>query len=395
MYNDVPVYPFFTQKPFAIQFHTGIVARARPTYRRKYMAKLFSRRSAALVAAAAASMLVLSACSSGSDSGDKVAVTLITKDTVNPFFVAMREGAQAKADELGVDLTLAAGKEEGDAAGQIAAIENAVSAKHAGILITPTSAEVNDAITKAREAGLFVIALDTPTDPANIVDITFATDNCLAGEAIGNWANAKLGSGKKAIIALLDIFDDKNVTVDYCRDNGFLKGFGIDVNDPKIMGDEAKTGSYSGINSGKYEIVGNVATLGNEEGGRTGMEKLLAKNPNINVVYTLNEPAAAGAYAALQAAKKEKQAIIVSVDGGRAGVENVKAGVIGATAQQYPLRMASLGVQAIYDLIKSGTKPEVTSGKDFYDTGVTLITDDPQEGVESQDSAYGLENAWG
>jgi fructose transport system substrate-binding protein len=364
-----------------------------PTYRRKYMAKLFSRRTSAIVAVAAASMLVLSACSSSSEGGDKVAVTLVTKDTVNPFFVAMREGAQKKADELGVDLTLAAGKEEGDAAGQIAAIENAVSAKHAGILITPTSAEVNDAITKAREAGLFVIALDTPTDPADIVDITFATDNCLAGEAIGNWANAKHGTGKKAIIALLDIFDDKNVTVDYCRDNGFLKGFGIDVKDPKIMGDEAPKGSYKGINSGSYEIVGNVATLGNEEGGRTGMEKLLAKNPNINVVYTLNEPAAAGAYAALQAANKK--AIIVSVDGGRAGVENVKAGVIGATAQQYPLRMASLGVQAIFDLIKSGTKPEVTSGKDFYDTGVTLITDDPQAGVESQDSAYGLENAWG
>ena len=364
-----------------------------PTYRRKYMAKLLSRRTSAIVAVAAASMLVLSACSSSSEGGDKVAVTLVTKDTVNPFFVAMRDGAQKKADELGVDLTLAAGKEEGDAAGQIAAIENAVSAKNAGILITPTSAEVNDAITKARKAGLFVIALDTPTDPADIVDITFATDNCAAGEAIGNWANAKLGAGKKAIIALLDIFDDKNVTVDYCRDNGFLKGFGIDVKDPKIMGDEAKKGSYKGINSGSYEIVGNVATLGNEDGGRTGMEKLLAKNPNINVVYTLNEPAAAGAYAALQAANKK--AIIVSVDGGRAGVENVKAGVIGATAQQYPLRMASLGVQAIFDLIKSGTKPEVTAGKDFYDTGVTLITDDPQAGVESQDSAYGLENAWG
>ena len=94
-------------------------------------------------------------------------------------------------------------------------------------------------------------------------------------------------SREAAALALLDIFDDKNVTVDYCRDNGFLKGFGIDVKDPKVMGDEAKKGSYKGINSGSYEIVGNVATLGNEDGGRTGMEKLLAKNPNIKYPWVL------------------------------------------------------------------------------------------------------------
>lgn len=355
------------------------------------MAKLFSRRTAAIVAVAAASMLVLSACSkSDSGSGDKVAVSLITKDQSNPFFVAMIAGATAKAETLGVELTVSSGKDESDYAGQISAIENAISAKHAGILIVPVSTEVNAAITKARDAGLFVIALDTPPDPADIVDITFATDNCEAGRLIGQWTAKKL-AGKKATIALLDIFDDRIVSVDYCRDNGFLDGMGIDVKDPKVMGDEAKTGKYSG---GDYEIVGNVATGANEEGGRTGLEKLLAKNKKINVVYTINEPTAIGACAAAAAAGVKIDAM-VSVDGGGAGIGAVKSGCINATSQQYPLLMADLGVQAIYDIVKNGTKPANSEGLDFFNTGVKLITDDPQEGVPSETTEYGLANAWG
>ncbi len=354
------------------------------------MAKLFSRRTAAIVAVAAASMLVLSACSKSDSGSDKVAVSLITKDQSNPFFVAMIAGATAKAETLGVELTVSSGKDESDYAGQISAIENAISAKHAGILIVPVSTEVNSAITKARDAGLFVIALDTPPDPADIVDITFATDNCEAGRLIGKWTAAKL-AGKKATIALLDIFDDRIVSVDYCRDNGFLDGMGIDVADPKVMGDEAKTGKYSG---GDYEIVGNVATGANEEGGRTGLEKLLAKNKKINVVYTINEPTAIGACAAAAAAGVKIDAM-VSVDGGGAGIGAVKSGCINATSQQYPLLMADLGVQAIYDIVKNGTKPANSEGLDFFNTGVKLITDDPQEGVPSETTEYGLANAWG
>ena len=350
------------------------------------MKSKFSRK--ALVALFAVSALVLSACSSGDDASGDVKVSLILKNLTNPFFVSMVKGAEAKAAELGIDLTIGSGKEEGDDAAQIAAIENAISAKHAGIVITVMSTNVNSAITKDRDAGLLVIALDTPTDPADIADITFATDNREAGRLIGQWGAKKLG-GQKAIIALLNIFDDRVSPVDYLRDNGFLEGMGIPVNDPNKMADEAKTGKYSG---GAYEIVGNVATGANEDGGRSGMEKLLARNPNINIVYTINEPTAIGACAALKAAKKT--AIVVSVDGGLPGIEAVKSGCIGATSQQYPLRMADIGLQAIYDLVQSGNKPEVTPGKDFFDTGVTLITDDPQDGVPSESTQYGIDNAW-
>ena len=358
------------------------------------MAKLFSRRTAAIVAVAAASMLVLSACSSSDSSSDKVAVSLITKDQSNPFFVAMIKGATDKAETLGVELTVTSGVDESDYAGQIAAIENAISAKHAGILIVPVSTEVNAAITKAREAGLYVIALDTAPDPADIVDITFATDNREAGLLIGQWTAAKL-AGKKATIALLDIFDDRIVSVDYMRDNGFLAGMGIDVADPNKMGDEPKKGKYSfGEVTGDYEIVGNVATGANEDGGRTGLEQLLAKNKKINVVYTINEPTAIGACAAAAAAGI-KLDVMVSVDGGGAGINAVKSGCINATSQQYPLLMADLGVQAIYDIVKNGTKPTTSEGLDFFNTGVKLITDDPQEGVPSETTEYGLANAWG
>ncbi|WP_448808117.1 substrate-binding domain-containing protein [Agromyces bauzanensis] len=356
------------------------------------------RRLIATGSLAAAAALVFTGCASGGSpgstegaSGEDVGVSLIVKTTANPFFVAMEDGAKAAADKLGVDLTLAAGKEDGDEDTQIQAIENAISKGDAGILITPNGPGVEDAMVKARDAGLFVIALDTPPSDPEAVDITFATDNYLAGQDIGEWAAAKLG-GEKATIAMLDLFDDKVVSVDVARDQGFLDGMGIDLADKTANGDEAATGTYSG---GEYEIVGNEATQGAEDGGRTAAETLLSKNADINVVYTINEPAAYGAYEAFKAAGATDGLIVVSVDGGCAGIDAVKDGIIGATSQQYPVKMAELGVQAIYDLVTTGEKPETSAGLDFYNTGVALVTDDPQDGVESIDSDEASTICWG
>ena len=348
----------------------------------------------------ATSALLLSACGSsdpaggaagGAADGEKIGVSLITKDSTNPFFLAMQKGAKADAAKNGVDLSVASGKQDGDEAGQIQAIEAAIAKNDKGILITPNGPGVNSALKKAREAGLYVIALDTPPDPADTVDITFATDNFKAGELIGKWA-AKQLDGKPATIALLDLFNDKIVSVDYNRDQGFLTGMGIDTKDKKKNGDEAKTGSYSG---GSYTIVCNEPAGGAEDGGRTAMERCLAKNPDINTVYTLNEPTANGAFAALKAAGKEKDQIIVSVDGGCAGVASVKDGTIGATSQQYPLKMATLGMEAIAKFAKDKTKPTTSEGLDFFDTGVALVTDKPADGVESITTDEGTKVCWG
>lgn len=329
--------------------------------------------------------------SSGSD--DSVGVALILKNTSNPFFVSMAESAQAEADALGVDLTVAAGQEDGDTDSQITAIEAAVARGDAGILITPSGDAVVPALDAAREAGLYTIALDTPPSPASAVDITFATDNQLAGELIGEWAAAQL-DGETAVIAMLDLFNDQVVSVDYFRDQGFLIGMGIiDSVDTSGNGNEPSTGSYSG---GDYEVVCHEPTDGAVDGGRTAMETCLAQNPDINVVYTINEPAAQGAFDALEAGPGADGVLIVSVDGGcDPGLRLVEEGVIGATAQQYPGKMATLGMAAIKDLADGGAPPEVTDGLDFFNTGVALVTDTAVDGVDSISVDEGKDICWG
>ena len=347
-----------------------------------------------------AAALLLASCSSG-DGGDTgtaagddetVAISLIVKTTTNPFFLAMQEGAEQAAEEANIELTFAAGREDGDEDTQIQAIENAISQGQAGILITPNGPAVVDAIERAREEGLFVIALDTPPDPPEAVDITFATDNFAAGQRIGEWTAATL-DGEEAVIAMLDLFSNQIVSVDYNRDQGFLTGMGIDTADAAVNGDEAETGSYSG---GDYTIVCNEATDGAEDGGTTAMENCLSQNPDINVVYTINEPAAYGAYQALESAgKTPEDVLLVSVDGGCAGVGYVEEGIIDATSQQYPVRMAEEGITAIADLARGGKAPENTDGLSFFDTGVALVTANPVEGVTSIDVAEAQEICWG
>ncbi|NEY89768.1 substrate-binding domain-containing protein [Tabrizicola oligotrophica] len=334
-------------------------------------------KTTALMGAAALALMA------GSASAADLAC-LITKNNTNPFFVKMKEGAEAAAAAAGLDFQAYAGEKDGDAAPQITAIENCIAAGAKGILITASNDSVVPALKEARAAGILVIALDTAISDPEAQDMTFATDNFEAGLRIGKWAAGKLGAEgvASAKIAMLDINKD-NISVDVARDTGFLVGFGIEVPDLTVMGSETDA-----------RVIGHESSDANNEGGLRAMETLLAKDPDINVVYTINEPAAEGAYQALKAAGKEG-VLVVSVDGGCPGVKSVKEGIIGATSQQYPLLMASKGIEAIVTYAKDGTKPAASEGLTFFNTGVNLVTDQPVDGVESIDSAKGTELCWG
>jgi fructose transport system substrate-binding protein len=343
--------------------------------------KRFGRRSKAVAALAGSAVLALGVAACGDDEGggggggggeEEVTVGLITKTESNPFFVKMKEGAQQAADEHNVKLLTASGKFDTDNASQVAALENMTTQGAKTILLVPADSKaVVPAIKKARDQGVNVIALDTPTEPDDAVDALFATDNLKAGELIGQYAKAKAEElGLEPKIAMLDLAP--GISVGQLRHDGFLKGFGIEEGDPAI--------------------VGAAPTQGDRAKGQAAMESLLQKDSGINIIYSINEPSGFGGATALKAAGKDpKDYILVSVDGGCEAIEKgIKPGVIDATSQQYPLKMAALGVEKGAEAARGGEKPT-----GYTDTGVELITADPAEGVASKDAAFGEENCWG
>jgi fructose transport system substrate-binding protein len=309
----------------------------------------------------------------------QIIVGLITKTDTNPFFVKMKQGAQQEASKLGVKLVTAAGKFDGDNETQVTAIQNFVTEGAKGIMITPSNTKaIVPTILAARKKGVEIIALDTPTDPQSAVNALFATNNFTAGMLIGKYARAYEGkNAMKVKIATLDLAP--GITVGILRHNGFLSGYGV-----------AKVGPTAPNLVSAPEVVCSQDTQGDQAKGQTAMENCLQKNPSINLVYTINEPAAFGAYRALKSAGKAGKTLIVSIDGGCTGVRGVKSGQIAATSQQYPLKMAKEGVDAIVNYAKTGKK---VSG--YHDTGVTLIAAKPMAGVPSKSVAYGLANCWG
>jgi fructose transport system substrate-binding protein len=336
-------------------------------------------RVAALSAVAALGIGVV-ACGSddsgggggSSDKNKEVTIGLITKTETNPFFVKMKEGAQAQAKKDNVKLLTGSGKTDTDNASQLTHFENMTAAGAKVILDVPANSKaIVPAIKKARDAGIIVIALDTPTEPQDAADALFATDNKKAGVLIGQYAKAavaKMGITPK--IGMIDLAP--GISVGQLRHDGFLEGFGIKEGDP--------------------QIAGAAPAEGDQTKAQAAMETLLQKEPGINVIYTINEPSAFGATTALKAAGKDpKDYVMVSVDGGcKAITDGIKPGLIDATSQQYPLKMAALGVEKGAAAVRGGPKP---SG--YLDTGVTLITANPLKGVDSKDAAYGEQNCWG
>ena len=335
---------------------------------------------ARLLALGAAAVLSLGAGGCGGDddgeggSGGEAQITigLITKQETNPYWVTMREVAQEAAEEHGVRLLTAAGNSDVDNRSQVAALQYMTARRAKGILIAPADSEaIVPAVEEARQAGVTVIAVDTPTEPRAAVDALFATDNREAGRLIGRYAQAKAEQeGVEPRIAMLELAP--GISSGELRHDGFLEGFGIEEDDPAI--------------------VGSVDTEGDRAKGRSGMARLLREHEDINVVYAVNEPAAFGAAAALKAAgKSNDDVILVTVDGGCDAIKDgIRPGVFDATAQQYPENMAREGVEALAEAARGREEPPP-----FRNTGVELIAGDSVPGVASRNTAFGVRNCWG
>lgn len=323
-----------------------------------------SRTLLALIVAATLTA-VLGACS---DTRPPVHIGLITKQETNSYWVTMREVAEDTARRAGATLTVATGSSDVDVASQRQALQEMVAKGVDGILIAPTdSTALAPDIAAARQAGITVIALDTPMDPVETTDAYFGTDNRRAGELVGEYAAAKIAElGEPPQVAMLDLAP--GIASGEERAAGFLAGFGATTPDAR------------------------ADTQGDQVLAEQAMTELLEAHPGINVVYAVNEPAALGAVTALKAAGRDlARVVVVSIDGGcRAMKDAVRPGDIDATAMQFPQNMAREGVKAVVAQVRDGQAPSA-----HLATGTELVSGSPAPAVHSRNVEYGIRTCWG
>ena len=293
-------------------------------------------------------------------------VGYLVKTLTNPYFVAMEPVAKAEAKKMGVNLIYEAGKYDGDNATQTSQIDDLITRGAKAIVLIPNlSAGIVPAVKRATAKGITVIALDTATIPQSAVTSFIATDNYQAGILNGLWARKKF-AGKTPVIALLEGTPGSSVNTD--RMNGFLNGFGLDT---------------------KQYVVSDLVTNGDQAKGQTAMENALTKNPNINLVWTINEPAALGAATAVKSHGLQGKVTIVSMDGGCRGIRGVQSGMISTDVMQFPRKMAQLGVDYA---AKAAAGQKIPA---LVDTGEILVTTNPQPFVPWSPVSFGLKNCWG
>jgi ribose transport system substrate-binding protein len=289
------------------------------------------------ISSLAASLMVLSGCSNqGPDSGAggtpastaaapgtaTVGLSISTMD--NPFFVALRDGAQAEAKADGINLITV--DAQNDAAKQIAGVEDLIQKRVSVILLNPTDSDaVANVVKEATAAGIKVISLDRAVNGAE-VSSHIASDNAAGGRMAGEFLLNKLG-GKGNLVELEGIPGSSAA-----RERG--EGF-----DAVIAG---KPG---------VKLVAKQPANFDRAQGLSVMENILQGNKDIQGVFAQNDEMALGAERAIEEAGL-KNVDIVGFDATPNAVAAVKAGRLAATVQQKPELIGKMGVDTARLLIE-------------------------------------------
>ena len=326
------------------------------------------RRRIALAGGAAvltAGLIGMGVCIGGANAASPITVGYIVKTLNNPYWAAMQKAAEAEAKRTGVRLIFEAGKYDGDVSTQISDIEDLTTHGANAIIIAPSvSASVAPALRAAKKVGITVIAVDTAVEPADVADSFVATDNFKGGVEEGQWAKVAVG-GKKPVVALLEGTPASSVNTE--RLGGFLKGMGMN----------------------KSEAAVDLITNGDQTKALDAMQNTLAAHPDINLVWTINEPAAFGAYTAIKNAGLVGKVEIVTMDGSCQGIQAVADGRFGADVLQFPAKMARISIQ---EAIQAAQGKKIPAR---FDTGEPLVTFHPQPGIASVPPQQALYDCWG
>lgn len=284
----------------------------------------------------ALTMVLMAACSTeqpGSTSetetkdGDyEIGLSISTLN--NPFFVALKEGAEEQANEM--DATLTVADAQNDAAKQVNDVEDMIQKGMDLILINPTDSEaVGAAVQAANDAGIPVITVDRNAETGDVV-AHVASDNVAGGQLAGDYMVELVGEGQKVVE--LEGIPGASAT----RDRG--QGFNEAID-------------------GKLEVVAKQSANFDRAEGLTVMENILQDNKDIVAVFAHNDEMALGAVQALEAAGMSDVKVI-GFDATDDAVKAVEGGTMAATVAQKPAEIGKLGVEAAINHLKGETVEE-------------------------------------
>ncbi|HSQ87395.1 MAG TPA: ribose ABC transporter substrate-binding protein RbsB [Romboutsia sp.] len=284
------------------------------------------------------SLGILTGCSSNDGAGSKK-IGLIVSTLNNPFFVTLKEGAEAKAKELGYELVVL--DSQNDPAKEVSNMEDITTKGVSLILLNPVDSDAAAASVQiANGSSIPVITLDRAANGGK-VETHIASDNIAGGKMAGEYVVEQLG-GKGNIVELEGIAGSSAA-----RDRG--QGF------------------EQGIKGSGLNLVSKQTADFDRTKGLSVMENILQGNSDIKAVFAQNDEMALGAQKALQD-KKMTDVLIVGFDATDDAVKAVKEGKLGATVAQQPDLIGSLGVETAIKVI-NGEKTE-----EFIPVELQLIT---------------------
>ncbi|GGS05397.1 MULTISPECIES: ABC transporter permease/substrate-binding protein [Streptomyces] len=291
------------------------------------------RRGALKFAGAALAVaLVVGAVSyfnSGSSGGTKkVGMSLSTLN--NPFFVQMKEGAQAEAEKAGIDLTVT--DAQNDASQQANQLQNFTSSGVSSIIVNPVDSDaVGPGVRSANKADIPVIAADRGVNKADTATLV-ASDNVAGGKLAADALADKLG-GKGSIVILQGT---AGTSASRERGAGFAEGLK----------------AYPDI-----KVVAKQPADFDRTKGLDVMTNLIQSHPGVTGVFAENDEMALGAVKAL-GSKAGKSVSVVGFDGTPDGLKAVEAGTLYASVAQQP---AELGKIAVQNAVKAAKGEKVAS----------------------------------
>lgn len=307
-------------------------------------------RAGAVAAASLACALVLAGCGSvggsgggsGDDGGPTIGLSISTLN--NPFFVALRDGAQRAADEAGAELVIS--DAQNDAASQQSAVQNFLTQQVDAIAINPVDSDAAAAAVRpANQENVPVVAVDRAVNGAEVAS-TVASDNVEGGRLAAEALADAVGQGK---VVVLQGIPGTSASRD--RGRGFSEGI---------------------TQFGDIEVVAQQPADFDRAEALNVMTNLLQAHPDIKGVFAENDEMALGAIQAL-GDRAGSDVAVVGFDGTPEALEAVRDGTMSATVAQQP---AELGKTAVQTAIKAADGGSVQQN---IQVPVKVVTEDNVE----------------